>query len=76
MKATIKCILCCYKANIFTSNLLNHILSEMGWFTPHTSCISCLLDYVKSKSRLPIPEFSGFHCTLWMFMAEMRIIYA
>ena len=38
----------------------------MGLFTMHNCCASCLLDYlkseIKSKSRLPIPQFSGYHC--------------
>ncbi len=29
-------------------DLLNHLLSEMGLFTLHTYCVSCLLDYLKS----------------------------
>ena len=37
----------------------------MGLFTPHNCCVSCLLNFLKpkleSKSRLPIPEFSGYH---------------
>ena len=35
----------------------------------HNCCASCTLDYLKSylesKSRLPIPEFSGYHCMFW-----------
>ena len=36
----------------------------MGLFTPHTCGVSCSLHYLKSysESRLPIPEFSGYHC--------------
>ena len=42
----------------------------MGLFTMHHSCVSCLLDYLKlkldSKSRLPITEFSGYHCIMFV----------
>ena len=38
----------------------------MGLFTLHNCCASSSLDYLKSslesKSRLPIPEFSGYLC--------------
>ena len=38
----------------------------MGLFTLHNWCNTGKLDYLKSKlefkSRLPIPEFSGYHC--------------
>ena len=33
IKVIIKCIWCCYKANSFISNLLNHFFSEVGLFT-------------------------------------------
>ena len=45
-----------YKENIFASNLLNHLLSEIGLFTPHTSY---KFNY---KSRLPFPQVSGSPC--------------
>ena len=39
----------------------------MGLLTLNNGCASCSLDYFKSylefKSRLPIPEFSGYHCS-------------
>ena len=35
-------------------------------FKLHNCCVACLLDKLKSeleaKSRLPIPQFSGYHC--------------
>ena len=38
----------------------------MGRFTLHNGCASCSMGYLKSllefKSRLLIPEFSGYHC--------------
>ena len=38
----------------------------MGLFTLHKCCSSCSQDtlksYFKSKNRLPIPEFSDYHC--------------
>ena len=56
------CIWYCLKENGFTSNLKNHILSEMGLFILHNCCVSRLLDYLTSllehKSRLPTLEFS------------------
>ena len=33
--AILRCIWCCFKANSFTSHLLNHKLSEIGLFTLH-----------------------------------------
>ena len=73
--AVLKCIWSCHKANSFR-HLLNHKLSKMGLFTLHHSCISCLLDYLKfkldSKSRLPITEFSGYHCTGFV---KMHLMY-
>ena len=37
----------------------------MGLFTLHNCCVYCSFDYLKSqfvfKSRLLIPEFSGYH---------------
>ena len=40
----------------------------MGLVTLHNCFITCSLEYLKSKleskSRLPIPEFSGSHCIL------------
>ena len=61
-----KRIWCCYKANTWTSELLNHLLHEMGLFTLHNECASSFFEYLKSwiesKSQLPIPEFSGYHC--------------
>ena len=39
---------------------------EMGLFTLHNCCVSWLLNFLKlkldSRSRLTIPEFSGYHC--------------
>ena len=39
----------------------------MGLFTLHNYCVPFLFDYLityfEFKSRLPIPEFSGYHCT-------------
>ena len=64
----LKCIWCCYKANGFTSNLLNDLLRLWGLFTEHNCSASCSFDYFilefEFKSRLPIPEFSGYHC-IW-----------
>jgi len=41
-------------------------LIGMGLFTLDNCCASCSLDYLKSylesKSRLSIPEFSGYYC--------------
>ena len=38
----------------------------MGLFQLNNSCVFCPLDFLKlyldSKSRLPIPEFSGYYC--------------
>ena len=49
------------KGKKFYYKFLNHLLSEMGLFTMHNFCISCLLHFLKPliefKSRLPIPEF-------------------
>ena len=60
----IQSIRCCYKAKSFICDLLNHLFNEMGLFTLHNCCVSCLLDFLnsqhKSKSRHPIPEFSGY----------------
>ena len=46
---------------------MNQLLSELGLFTPHNCGVSCSFHYLKSqsefKSRLHIPEFSGYHCT-------------
>ena len=40
----------------------------MGLFTLHNYCAASSLDYLKSylefKSRLSIPEFSGYHCII------------
>ena len=40
----------------------------MDLFTLHNCCSLCSLNYLKlefeSKSRLPIPEFSGSHCRI------------
>ena len=41
----------------------------MGLFTLHNFRVPCWLDYLmsylESKSRLPISEFSGYHC-IWI----------
>ena len=54
------------KENIFTRDLLNHILREMSLFTFNNWFVSYSLDYLKSllesKNRFPILEFSGSHC--------------
>ena len=59
-------ILCCFKAYRFTSNLLNHLFSEMGLFALYNCCVLFTFDYLKLlfefKSRLHIPEVSGSHC--------------
>ena len=59
-------ILCCFKAYSFTSNLLNHLFSEMGLFALYNCCVLFIFDYLKLlfefKSRLHIPEVSGYHC--------------
>ena len=38
----------------------------MGTFLLHNYCVLCSLGYLKAliepKSRLPFPEFSGYHC--------------
>ena len=43
----------------------------MSVCTARFLCLVCSLDYLKikfeSKSRLPIPEFSGYHCMKLMF---------
>ena len=61
----IKFILQCYKANSFTRHLKN-FLCAIGLFTLHNCCVSWLLNFLKlkldSQCRLPIPEFSGYHC--------------
>ena len=40
----------------------------MGLFTLHNYCVPFLFDYLitylEFKSRLPIPEFSGYHCII------------
>ena len=57
---------CCYKAKSFICDLLNHLFSELGLFTLHNCCVLCSLDFLKSQlesnSRLPILEFSVYHC--------------
>ena len=59
-------ILCCFKAYSFTSNLLNHLFSEKGLFALYNCCVLFIFDYLKLlfefKSRLHIPEVSGYHC--------------
>ena len=76
--AKIKCIWCCCKENSFTRHLLNHWLCEMCLFTLHNWCVPCLLDYLtsyfKSKSRLPISKFSGYHCTnFWLWWQDTNV---
>ena len=44
IKTIIKCNYCCYKASC---NLSNHLLSELGLFTPHNYWVSCSLGYSK-----------------------------
>ena len=43
---------------------------ELGLFTLHNCCVASALNYLKlkldSKSRLIIPEYSGYHCTLYL----------
>ena len=48
IKTILKYICCCYKANCFTSKLLNQILSEMVLFTLHNCCASCSLGFFTS----------------------------
>lgn len=57
-------ILCCCKANRFTSILISLLSeTEMGLCTLHTCCILCSLNYSKPslefKSRPPNPQFLG-----------------
>ena len=54
-----------YKANdLISSNLLNHLLSELG-LTLYNCCVSSLLDFLMTervfKIRLSYPEISGSH---------------
>ena len=51
IKAILKCILCCYKVNTLTSQLLNHLLHEMGLLTLHNYCVSCSLKYYNKWSQ-------------------------
>ena len=64
--ALLKCVWWCYKANSFTRHFLNHLYCEMGLFTLHNCCVSSSMNFLKlkldSKSRLTIPEFSGYYC--------------
>ena len=66
IKAILKCIWCCFKANSFTRKLLNPLWSKRSLLTQHNCCASRSLNYLKSylefMSRLPIQEFSGYHC--------------
>ena len=45
IKAIITCISYCYRANSFTSNLLNQLLSATGLFTLQTFSVPCSLNY-------------------------------
>ena len=43
--------------------LLKHLLSELVLFTLHNCCSLMFIEFkLESKSRFPIPEFSGYHC--------------
>ena len=41
IKAVLKCIWCCHKANSFTIKLLNHLFSEMGLGFPTQLDFTC-----------------------------------
>ena len=75
----IMCIWCCYKANSFTSNLLNLLLSKIGLLTLHKGCVSCLWDYLKyyfrSWSRLSLLQSSGIHCILFPFTKFLTCLF-
>ena len=49
----------------------------MGLFKLHNGDL-CSLVYLKSKfkfkSRLPIPEFSGYHCLMCFFLFKQEIV--
>ena len=47
------CIWSCFKANNFISNLLNHLRLQ-SLFTLYNCCVSCSLDYWKSKLSLKV----------------------
>ena len=53
-----------------------HLSSKMGLFTLQNCCVSGLIDYLKSqldfesKSRLPIPKFSGGHFIILNHMSK------
>ena len=53
-----------YKAASFTRHLLNHLFIAIG---PLTLQNSCSLDFFNYESRLPILEFSGYHCSSFSF---------
>ena len=55
-----KFIWCCYKAKRFTSKLLNQSITMWNG-SVYKAQFLCLL-FIESKSRLPIPEFSAYHC--------------
>ena len=45
---------------------LNHLISLIGLFTLHNWC-GYLKSFLKSKSRLTIPEFYGSYCNQFVF---------
>ena len=52
------CVRCCYKANSFTSRLKSFI-KRTGLIILNRCTLNFLKSELESKSRLPIPEFSG-----------------
>ena len=54
--------------------LLQRKQRKMGLFTMQNCCLSCSLDYVKSKleskSRLTILELSSSQCTIYYDMLQ------
>ena len=49
------------QANSFVIKLFYHLLSEMGLHNCHYLKLQLAF-----KSRLPIPEFSGYHCSIFV----------
>ena len=60
-----------HRANGNRADVIAPLLSKTGLFTLLHCYVSCSMRYKNSqlefKSRLPIPEFSGYHCIYLKF---------
>ena len=56
--------------------LVTYLITKIGWLRCTTAAShvhNYLKSKLKSKSRLPFPEFYGYHCMYTMYVSRLNI---